>query len=387
MAYTTLFKTLSEIIPCKNLSSDIIYPIALDIGYSAVKGFSPVSRFCFPSFAKEMLGEIIGTPQPTDILYRGENGIVYAVGDMAISGLSSRDTNDASNTLFGRNRYFSPSFLVLARVGMAIAMKRNQNGGFQKGDTLFLQTGLPPAYRMADTPLLVDALSGLHKFEVKLGNCGWRQFEFVLEPGHISVIDQPIGSVYSATKSSDGKTILASNGKTYIDCRSLVLDGGFGTLDVFSIVNRSINSANTFNDLGMKAIFEHTAADIFQMHGKEIYAHTMQPFLKAGSINVFNRKTRSTETHDISDILERNTAAVCESALRKIEAAYDDLTDYDYLITTGGTGAAWLPYIRERYARMTTLEIVCANQNEDISPVYNNVRGYYIFRALSGLKN
>ena len=54
------------------------------------------------------------------------------------------------------------------------------------------------------------------------------------------------------------------------------------------------------------------------------------------------------------------------------------------IIVTGGTGTAWLPHLKERYQRMETLEIVCANQNEAISPIYSNVRGYYIFRALSG---
>ena len=386
MAFTTPFRTASEIVPCKNLQSETIFPVALDIGYSAVKGFAPFSRFCIPSFVKELPGEIIGNPQASDLLYKGEDGIVYSVGSMAINSLSTRDTNDASNTLFGRNRYFSTPFLILARVGIAIAIKRNTFGGYKKDKPLFLQTGLPPAYRKADTALLKEALSGLHKFSLKLGGGGWSAFEFYLEPNRISVIDQPIGSVYSASKSSDGKTVTAYGGKTYIDSRTLVLDGGFGTLDIFSVVNRSIDGSNTFNDLGMKAIFECTAEDIFTQYGKELYAHTMQQFLETGIISVLNRRTHATDEYDISDILERNTKAMCVKALRKIEAAYDDLVDYNYLIVTGGTGAAWLPYIKERYKNMDTLQIVPANQNENIAPIYNNVRGYYIFRGLAGLR-
>lgn len=382
MAYTTSFKTISEIVPCVNLAAKGIFPIALDIGYSAVKGFSPSVRFCFPAFVREHIGEIIGNPKKSDILYKDETGI-YAVGALATDSISSKDTNDASNTMFGRNRYYSPAFLVLARVGMAIAMKRNNNGGCAKDDTVFLQTGLPPAYRKVDTPLLVDALSGRHAFSIRIGSGKWADFDFELHSECISVIDQPIGSVYSASKKSNGKTVMASNGKTYIDSRTLVLDGGFGTLDIFSIINRKIDNSNTFNDLGMKAIFEKTSADIFRAYGKEIYAHTMQSCLETGLVTVYDRKNRSTREYDISGLLEKSNEDICNRALNKIESAYD-LEDYDYLIVTGGTGAAWMPYIKARYEKMSTLEILCANQNEPISPVYNNVRGYYIYRALAG---
>ena len=43
--------------------------------------------------------------------------------------------------------------------------------------------------------------------------------------------------------------------------------------------------------------------------------------------------------------------------------------------------------LKERYQGMSTLEIVTGNQNEKMPPVYNNVRGYYIFRALNLLKS
>jgi len=86
---------------------------------------------------------------------------------------------------------------------------------------------------------------------------------------------------------------------------------------------------------------------------------------------------------DISDILLENNRRICESALNRIETAYNDLEDYDYLLVTGGTGAAWLDYIHERYRNMETLEIITGNQNQpELDHIYSNVRGYYIFRAL-----
>ena len=55
----------------------------------------------------------------------------------------------------------------------------------------------------------------------------------------------------------------------------------------------------------------------------------------------------------------------------------------DFLLVTGGTGSAWLEMLRDRYKGMSTLSVISANQNEKISSVYSNVRGYYIYRALA----
>jgi plasmid segregation protein ParM len=380
---TAAYKIRSEIIPCKNAEVKEASLCALDIGYSAVKGFSTDYRFCIPSYVREHSGEILGTPRNTDILYKDENGTIFAVGSLALESLTPRDTNEASNTMFNRNRYFSPTFLTLARVGMAIGVG---DENYEKRP-IVLQTGLPPAYRQADTELLKEALAGEHKFSLKIGNHDWRDYDFFLNGENIFVIDQPIGSVYSASKKNDGSTVYCNDGKTYIDYNVLVLDGGFGTLDIFSVKNRSIDSTNTFNDLGMKAIYEGAAQEIFERYGKEVYAHTLQNYMEEGTITVFDRKRRATQEKDITQIIAKHTKLVCEKALNKIESAYDNLENYDYLLVTGGTGAAWYNQILARYKNMETLTVIPANQNDKISPVYNNVRGYYIFRALNLLAN
>ena len=62
------------------------------------------------------------------------------------------------------------------------------------------------------------------------------------------------------------------------------------------------------------------------------------------------------------------------------------LEDFDYLLVTGGTGAAWFDMLQERYKGMSTLHIISGNQNEKMAPIYNNVRGYYIYRAILSQK-
>ena len=377
MAFTTPFRTRNEIVPCKNLNPESHALCALDIGYSAVKGFSPTNRFCIPAYVRANDSTVIGTPMSTDIYYKDEDGIIYAVGNVALESIPAEDTNDANNTMFSRNRYFSKAFLILARVGLALGV------GPDNDKPVYLQTGLPPAYKAMDTPLIVDALSGEHHFWVKVGSSDWVGYDITVSPENISVIDQPIGSVYCALKRNDGTTVLGPDNKTYIDHNTLVFDGGFGTLDIFSIMNRVINDSNTFNDLGMRAIFEKTANDIMAQYHMEIHAHTLQNYLADGCITVFDRRSHASRKQDIAPILKASTKAICKMALNRLDTAYDDLMHYDFLLVTGGTGAAWFDMIQDHYKNFETLQVVAANQNDKIPPVYNNVRGYYIYRALN----
>lgn len=377
MAFSTSFRTRNEIVSCKNLKPEGFALCALDIGYSALKGFSPTNRFCIPAYVRASEGTSIGTPLDTDIRYKDDSGVVYSVGSLALDSISADDTNDADNTMFGRNRYFSKSFLILARVGLALGVGQNCD------KTVFLQTGLPPAYRAMDTDLIIEALAGNHKFSLKLGGLEWTDYDIDLAPENISVIDQPVGSVYCASKRSDGSTVLTDGGGTYIDHNTLVFDGGFGTLDIFSVMNRVINGTNTFDDLGMRAVFERTAQDILQKYRMEVHAHTLQRYLADGVIPVFDRKAKSTKKQEISSLLKENSRLICEMALDRLDTAYDNLMHYDYLLVTGGTGAAWFDIIKDHYSGFETLSVIAANQNEkNVPPIYNNVRGYYIYRAL-----
>ena len=56
------------------------------------------------------------------------------------------------------------------------------------------------------------------------------------------------------------------------------------------------------------------------------------------------------------------------------------LYEYDYLIITGGTGAAWSQRIRDILKDMETLKIVNGNCNDTLPFVFANVRGYYLYR-------
>ena len=68
---TTDYRTRTEIKAEKHAACQNRWPVALDIGYSGVKGYSQNSLFCFPSYAKKIgkKKDILGLPSKDEILY------------------------------------------------------------------------------------------------------------------------------------------------------------------------------------------------------------------------------------------------------------------------------------------------------------------------------
>ena len=71
--------------------------------------------------------------------------------------------------------------------------------------------------------------------------------------------------------------------------------------------------------------------------------------------------------------------AVCEEAVAWLTQMFP-LYEYDYLIITGGAGAAWSAKIREILKDMETLKIIDGNCNDTLPFVFANVRGYFLYR-------
>lgn len=380
MINTQEFCTRTAFIPRKNASTGNYWGVALDIGYSAVKGMSPNHVFCFPSYAKMFKGQMIniGEPSPTDIQYRDENGVVWNVGASAQNMISSDDSNDNIYSLYGRNRYFSPMFLVLARVGLGMGLISN-NFGDPTGKTMVLQTGLPPAYLKSDVGYLKEVLSGHHKFSLRVGGGAWKDFDFELPEENIRVMAQPMGSFFSAALSNDATQLPSA--KPLFNSNLLIFDAGFGTVDIYSIRNRQIESSQSFDDCGMKAVLQETTDMIHKEFKTEIHVHAMQKHLREGRVPKFDRRAMKTSYQDFAPLLEAASEKVCMEAVERIKQMYNYLLDYNYLLITGGTGAAWQDIIRDHFSGMETLQIITGSQNDTLSHVFSNVRGYYLYQA------
>jgi len=374
------FKTKTKFNEFKREFVGNFWPIALDIGYSGVKGMSPNMTYCYPSYAVKMSpGQVmIGDASDDDILYRDcVTGEEWRVGASAIETITADDANDTTESLYGRNRYFNPMFKVIARVGMGVGMMDNQYGS-PVGKTLVVQTGLPPAYIKGDSALLKEVLSGSHHFKIKVGKRPqWQEFKFDLPEENISIMAQPMGTLFSISTDKNGN--MTPEATKYFNSNVLIFDPGFGTFDIFDIKNRVIANYKSYDDLGMKRIMQETVREIFKTYNVEVSVPAMQKHLKDGRVKHFNRKERKTQYVPFDGMLERASNSVCNEAIERTMEIFNNLVDHDYLVITGGTGAAWSEKLRTYFAGMETLKVISGNQNEDLPHIFSNVRGYYYY--------
>lgn len=110
----------------------------------------------------------------------------------------------------------------------------------------------------------------------------------------------------------------------------------------------------------------------------------MQNYLETGEVKVFDRKNMRSYPVNFAELLEASSMEVCDMAISKLVEVYNYFSEVDYLTLSGGTGAAWYPYFKERLSGFETLNIIPCNRNDDISYIFSNVRGYYLYRINIG---
>ena len=380
MNYTLQFRTKTMNIQRQNPRSNKYWGIAIDAGYSSIKGMSPNKIYCFPSYAKRIESEeyFIGKADKNRILYKdGNTGEIWVVGAMAQNMIQLKDTDDSIATLYGRNRYFSTMFKVITRTGIACGLKPNSYG--QKPDymPIMIQTGLPSAYK-GDAADLRESLSGHHDFYLKFADEPWEHYEYDINPSNVFIMPQPMGTFQSICTNKDGCKIYDAT--KYIKSNMLIFDPGFGTLDTINIQNQVLEGdGETFPELSMKRVLSLVSDRIYNDYGTRIPVPAMQKYLETGEFVIRNRKEMKTSKLDFSDILAECNKEICMKAIEQIKSVYDDLFEHDYLVITGGTGEAWAKMIREHFSGMETLTVIDGNQNDTSLPfIFSNVRGYYM---------
>lgn len=384
MVETKAFKTKSEILERKmpRINGNNQYKgktiIALDGGYSAVKGVSPNRVFIFPSYAKRTPKdlEVVGKIRPSDIQYRdNKTGDTWLVGQAAETLMEQSDiesTTDAS--LYTRYRYDSDVFRVIMATGMALGL-----WGTGVGNEIFLQTGLPATYKDRDSGRLIDALTGDYDISVKVGNGDWVDFQFSLDKDHINVMEQPQGTL-CATAYENGE--VSSLGKDILRSNSIILDVGFGTEDIFSIRAGYKNSHQTYSDTGMRAVFDGVIKRMQEANpGAEFKIFELQRYMEEGQARYFDLDNFCMRNIEFADILEQVNKELCEKSIRRLMQEYSNLLDYKYLIVTGGTGESRFEQIKEILSGLPNLTVLPGNVNTpDLAFSYSNVIGYYMLR-------
>lgn len=371
------YKTRTEMIGKDNGLLSSIWLVGIDIGYSSVKVMSCNKTCVFPSAAIPYKNNgTVGRLENDYITYKDENGEEWLVGKTAQEEFDDTTSDEAN---FGRQRYDDPAFLVIARVGLALGLMSNKYG--EPGNKpIYVQTGLPPKYK-DDAPILREVLSGHHKFSIKIGSYDTQDYDFNIEPDNVFITMQPMGTLYSVSINNERKFIPES--QDYLGKNLIVFDPGFGTFDLFFIKSHRVTDSQTFSDLGMKQVFQETADQIAKKCHQTVSVSEMQKYLEKGEVRIYDRRALSYRDEPIGDILKEATNKICDKAIEKMVQIYP-MQDVDFLVVTGGTGAAWIDRIRERLKGMPGLKIINGNQNDDRLPfIYANVRGYYLYRYIS----
>lgn len=386
MINTKAFKTRSEIIEKKlpRINGNNQYKgktiVALDIGYSGVKGASPNRVFTFPSYAKKTPKDldVVGKVRPSDIQLRNDKtGECWLVGQAAETMMDQVDiesTTDAS--LYTRYRYDSEVFKVLAMTGMALGL-----WGTGSGNDIYLQTGLPATYKDRDEGKIVSALCGDYAVSIKVGSGDWVPFQFTLDENHIDVMEQPQGTL-CATAYDNG--VVSQMGKDILRSNSIILDIGFGTEDIFSIRSGYKNAHQTYSDTGMRAVFEAVIKQLQADHKNyalETKIFELQRYMENGEVPYFDADEFQMHNLPFADILEEKNREICDKSIRRLMQDYGNLVGYNYLIVTGGTGESRFEQIKEMLSGLTTLQVLPGNLNtQDLAFSYSNVMGYYMLR-------
>lgn len=384
---TNDFKTKSEIIDrampriLGNNQHKGKVVVALDIGYSSVKGISPTVTYRFPSYAKKAPKnlEIISNVRPEDILFQdNQTGDIWFVGQAAEIMMDQSDidaTTDAS--LFSRYRYDSDVFHVLAATGVALGLY-----GTGSNNDVIIQTGLPATYKDRDSEKLIQALTGHYDVSIKIGNGKWMSFVFTLEKENIFVMEQPQGTLCAVAYDKEAKA--SSVGRDVMSNNSIILDIGFGTEDIFSTRKGYKGTHQTYTDTGMRAVFEQVIKRLENEVNAEYKIFAFQNYLETGKAPYFDPDKISMDYYDFSAILEEINKELCEKSIRRLLQDYDNLIQYKYLIVTGGTGESRLDQIKQMLSGLPQLQVLAGNMNQpELSSVYSNVLGYYLFRHLT----
>ena len=375
---TKKFKTRTLFLDRSNGSVDGVFLTAIDVGFSGVKVFSQNFVGVFPSFAKRLDGELVGTPAPEDIIYKDlATGKKWLVGEAAQNDVAQDDTTISEKVISGRQRYDDPMFLVLVRTGLGLGFGKAEYGE-PAGKPVYVQTGLPPKYMedmKNDTHKLISAIAGHHRFTLQVGQAPERTFDFTVLKENVDVMPQPKGTLFSVAMNSMHRFIPES--PEYFKKNVLVIDVGYVTLDIFPIRNSRAVEEQTIEDLSMKEVLKRTIEKIKEVYDTNISLVGFQKCLGDGYFKLYDKF--SAKNQPFGELLEASNREVCDEALERIGGLFH-LYEYPYIVVTGGAGAAWNGMIREKFKGLEGLTIINGNQNDErIAFLFANVGGYFMF--------
>ncbi|MDI6710467.1 MAG: ParM/StbA family protein [Bacillota bacterium] len=292
--------------------------IAIDLGYSHVKGVSENHRVLIPSVvspARELLLADLGEKVGHRVEIRRVNGNTeaYFVGHLALrEGL-------APSLSLDRERWTQPhhDVLVLATARLLDAMPGTD-----------LVVGLPPGYYGELKDALARHLMALHG-EVAVDGGEPKRVSF----GRVLVYPQGAGALLTVTD---------------LPARGLValVDVGYKTTDLVGgeIAGgrwRVISSLCGTVEVGVHAVHEFLAQEIRRVSGAQLDETRLAELMEEGGFCFRGRE------YDVRPLLARARANVAQAIADRVLARLGERGDFVRRIYLAGGGAAALPELAE----------------------------------------
>lgn len=166
----------------------------------------------------------------------------------------------------------------------------------------------------------------------------------------------------------------------------LIADAGFGTFDPYGVINRKVALQESIDNLGMKRILEKASEKIYKDYHIDIRIPQMRKYLRAGYFKRTDIRRMKSEKIMLAPYIDAACESVAAESLEKLYDMAGFFQDYDILVLTGGTGAAYLPYYKKALSEMDGLTIIAGNDGNELPIYYANARGYYMtaFRNKAG---
>lgn len=374
---TQNFRVGTEWIARENGNHPNFHIIGGDFGNSANKTWGPHGMSRFPGYAVRMgRSAQVLSPRPSTIQIEDlDAGVRWLVGEQAQEQLSARDKSVSEEEQYSRYRWRSPMFrpLVMASLGSSFRDKGEQH------KRVILQTALPDNEMREDRSEYREVLSGRFRFRLKKGDGDFREFDIEILRDDIYVMEQARATLFSACMDS---AMNATPDRDRIMSRdTLVMDGGFGTLNVYPFRAGVIMRGSSYRDLGMEQVLHDTCERFHAQYGVQVPVPAMQRYLAKGTIRVPLKGKRGAKEQPFGDILEAASKEVCLKALDRIDQSFS-FAEYENVILGGGTCAAWEGYIREWLKEYEGLTVIPAGRNENVDPVFTVSRGLFEYRYL-----
>ena len=379
MNSTKKFYAGSEWLDRENGNYPNYHIVGGDFGNSANKTWGPHGMSRFPSFAVRMgrFWEILDLTPSTIQLEDLVSGDVWLLGEKAQAQLSAGIRSVSEQEQYSRYRWRSPWFraLVMASLGSSFKDKGEQR------KRIILQTALPDGEMHEDRSEFRDVLSGHFHFRLKRGDSDFREYDFEIRREDISVMKQSKATVFSACM--DSAMIHTPDSDRIISKKTMIMDGGFGALNVCPYIGGTFLQGSIYRDLGMKRILHDTCERFYAKYGVHVPVPAMQSHLEEGMISIPDRKKGryATRKQPFGDILEEVSKNICLEALERIKQS-SSFGAFNTLILGGGTCAAWEDYIRAMLSQYKGLTIISAGRNVNVSPVFSVSRGLFEYRYL-----